>query len=368
MDESKILKLLQAIDTVDFREFWWGSKLLEKCRKAKDPRVAIALTTRHHCLGNKKADSAHVIRNAIKEVEGTEFKTLWKLIDGVKNHSDLVSDIDNPYSKPWGAAYIIGEMGGAGALEETCARLTTRHDPRYYLLTRLATHLLVRYSRIRYQGEPTITIKDVKTGKSSKVRTREFDLELYERQMLRRKQEDEYFVPVEMKLMEKLNRRMSRLPQRVVPGTMSEIRKLMSNVPVITGEETSRLVNKEGLMTGGVTKFKDGKHLFHATDNADVQTMVISTFIMFASDISKPDQIIFSRWAGMSEEEWTQDHRETFALVLYHYLQEESGKEKDLPPEVRNAANLLLEKGAVPPVTKELSTTVKNIFKRLFVL
>ena len=368
MNNPKIQELLKVIDSVDFKEFWWGSKLLEECCKVKDPRIVTALAIRHNCLRNKKADSAHVIRNTIKEIEGPGFKTLWKLIDNEKSKKNIVTNANNPYYEPWAAAYIIGEIAGAYGLQDTCDRLTTLHSPRHYLLVRLATHLLVRYNRIRYQGDPTITIKDVATGKSSTVHTRDYDLELYNRQMLRRKQENEYFVPVEREVLEKLEQRLSMLPPMLIPGAMSEIKEMMYNVPVKARAETSRLVNKEGLVTGGVTKYQDGSHLFHGTGNADVHTLVISMFIFFASDISKSDQEKFSRWAGISEKEWTQEHRETFALVLYHYLQEESDKEKDLPPEVKDAADVLLEKDAIPQLTKELSPEVKDIFRRLFVL
>ena len=55
-------------------------------------------------------------------------------------------------------------------------------------------------------------------------------------------------------------------------------------------------------------------------------------------------------------------------MTLYNYFLEIREQDNDLPPEVMNAVNMLLEKGAVPSLAKELTPEVKEVFKKMFVL
>jgi hypothetical protein len=163
----------------------------------KDARITEALLIRHHCLGNKRADSAHVIRNTIKEIEGKNFPILWGCIDRETDTNRLIGAIEDPYSKTWAAAYVLGEVGGAPALSNVTERLTSFHTARHFLTAKLAFHLVMRYMQIQKAGEPTITEMDVKTGRTIEIPTRIRHPDIYQRQMLRRKQENEYFVPVQ---------------------------------------------------------------------------------------------------------------------------------------------------------------------------
>ncbi len=368
MDETGILKLVNEIDEVDFRKFWWGSSLLDKCSQIKDSRIVNALLVRHQHLGNKEADSAHLLRNTIKEIEGPDLRTLWVHIDNAANQREPGSDYGQPYFWQKAAGLVLGKIGGAPALKNTNDRLIPSYSSQYAVLGKLAVHLLTRYGQISHQGEPRIVVQDIKTGQSSEVSSCEFDQEIYERQMLRRKQENEYFVPVDKDLLNKLNRNLSMLPPAVIPAPMSTIRKMVLDIPTKTATETSYLMNQEGAITGGVARFPDGRHLFIAGDKPDQHTMIIISFIMFASMIPISDQIIFSNWAGLSEKEWSQNHRETFALTLYNYFLEIKEQDNNLPPEVMNAVDMLLEKGAVPSLVKKLSPEVKEVFKKMFVL
>jgi len=156
-------------------------------------------------------------------------------------------------------------------------------------------------------------------------------------------------------------------PQKSIRKAASEILENRA-VPTIKATEISYLMNQEGAITGGITSHPDGRHLFIAGEKPDQHTMIIISFIMFASTIPISDQIIFSNWAGLSEKEWSQNHREIFALTLYNYFLEIREQDNDLPPEVMNAVNMLLEKGAVPSLVKELTPEVKEVFKKMFVL
>lgn len=368
MDQAAILKLVSEIDTVDFREFWWGSSLLDKCNQVKDPRIVNMLLVRHQHLGNKEADSAHLLRNTIKEIEGPDFRTLWSHIDHAANQREARSDYGQQDFWQNAAGLVLGEIGGAPTLKKTNDRLIPSYSSQYDILGKLAVHLLTRYSQIRHQGEPRIVVQDVKTGKTSKVPSRKVDQEIYERQMLRRKQENRFFVPVDMDLLDGLSKNLSMLPPNSVPASMNAIRRMLLDVPTTKANETSYLMNREGAVTGGVTRSPDGRHLFIAGENPDVHTMIIASFIMFASTIPRSSQVVFSNWAGLSEKEWSQNHREAFAMTLYNYFLEIREQDNDLPPEIMGLVNTLLEKGAVPSLAKELTPEVREVLRKMFVL
>ena len=79
--------IVDQIESVDFKEFWYGSKLLAEAAKYKEHgvtdekfRVTKALVMRHHYLQNKSAGSCIVLRHAIKEIQGIYFNTLWDML------------------------------------------------------------------------------------------------------------------------------------------------------------------------------------------------------------------------------------------------------------------------------------------------
>jgi hypothetical protein len=82
VNEVEIERLVAEIENVDFREFWWDSNLLRRASQVQDGRVVSALVLRHQCLSNKKAFSAHVIREAIKAIDGPGF-ALRSLLKGL---------------------------------------------------------------------------------------------------------------------------------------------------------------------------------------------------------------------------------------------------------------------------------------------
>lgn len=368
MDKAAILKLIHEIDTVDFKEFWWGSGLLERCSKVKDPRIVNMLLVRHQHLGNKEADSAHLLRNTIKEIDGPGFETLWSHIDNFAYQRALPSNYGDQFAWPEAAGFVLGEIGGAPALQNLVKRLIPSYSSLYDLLGTIAADLLSRYLQIRNLGEPTVVIQDIKTREKSTVPAREFDQETYERQVLRRKQENDLFVPVEKNLLDELGKNLSMMPPKDLPVSLSTFRSMALDVPIKNKVETSYLFGKEGTITGGISRLPNGKHLFVAGENPDVHTMIILSFVFFASSIPRSSQVVFSRWAGLPEKDWSQDHKETFALTLYNYFLEIKEQGLDMPAEVMGAVNMLIEKGAVPSLTKELTPEVKEVFRKMFVL
>jgi len=229
MNNAEIQHLVDELDSIDFREFWWGSKLLDRCAQTKDPRVVKGLCIRHHCLQNKQADSCHVIRNTIKIIDGPTFLNLWQFITSESDQQHLINTVDDPYSVPWAAAFVLGEIGGKAALSETTGKLANPRIP--YLLVRLAMHLVVRYLQIVSEEEPQVEEMDVKTGQVQPVPAKERYPYMYERQMLRRRQANEYFTPVDPLMIVYLKSHLNRIPDTYYPMPKAQLLKYCDYLP-----------------------------------------------------------------------------------------------------------------------------------------
>jgi hypothetical protein len=103
--------------------------------------------------------------------------------------------VDDPYSLPWAAAFVLGEIGGKAALSGITGKLANPNIP--YLWIRIAMHLVVRYLQILSEEEPQVEEMDVKTGALRHFPAKDRYPYMYERQMLRRRQANEYFTPVD---------------------------------------------------------------------------------------------------------------------------------------------------------------------------
>lgn len=185
-NETRIRWLVEKISQVSFTEFWWGSQLLENCAREKDPRITHVLLFRHHCLSNKDADSAHMIRQTIKKIDGPELKTLWDIIDNIDPSEDLTQSIADPYSMTWAACYVLGEVGGIKALHGLSLRLTAEYSHLYYLTVRMLSQLLIRYLKAIDPEEPLMNQLDFDTNRVTQVPIRRIPEE-YNRIMLRRR-------------------------------------------------------------------------------------------------------------------------------------------------------------------------------------
>jgi len=212
MNESQITTLVEEIEVVSFTEFWWGNPLLERASQVCDARVIRALALRHHGLSNKSAFSAHVIRNAIKLSDGPEFRTLWSFIDTESDARAIVERMDDFDYIPWAATFILGEVGGAHVFASTTARLTPPHQPRYHLLVRLLSHIVVRYLQIAEDTKPQSTMIDLNTGEATKVATTG---PAYEMEMTKRTQANEYFTPLSAAIVADAKRKLQSIPDSV---------------------------------------------------------------------------------------------------------------------------------------------------------
>lgn len=230
MNNAEIEKLVDDLDAVDFQEFWWGSKLLDRCAQTKDSRVAKILCIRHHCLQNKQADTCHVIRNTIKIIDGPAFPSLWQFIAAESDQQRLINTVDDPYSLPWAAAFVLGEIGGKPALSETTGKLANPTIP--YLWVRIAMHLVVRYLQILSEEEPQVEEMDVKTGAMMRFPAKDRYPDVYERQMLRRRQANEYFTPVDPVMVPYLKAHLNRIPETYYPMPKAQLLKSCDYLPI----------------------------------------------------------------------------------------------------------------------------------------
>jgi len=221
MNSAEIEKLADDIYAADFREFWWGSKLLERCLQTKDSRVVKVLCIRHHCLQNKQADSCHVIRNTIKTIDGPVFTSLWQFIDSEPDQQRLINTVDDPYSLPWAAAFVLGEIGGKPALSKTTGKLASSTLP--YLWIRIVMHLVVRYLKIISEEEPQVEEMDVKTGTMMRFPAKDRFPDVYEREMLKRQQANEYFTPVDPAMVPYLKAHLNRIPETYYPMPKAQL-------------------------------------------------------------------------------------------------------------------------------------------------
>ena len=98
--QDSVNQIVEAIENADFREFWWDSALLAQASETHDPRVVCSLAFRHHCLGNKDAFSAHVVRRAIFLCDSAEFPSLWKIIDAEHDPGAIKERMDDPTFLP----------------------------------------------------------------------------------------------------------------------------------------------------------------------------------------------------------------------------------------------------------------------------
>jgi hypothetical protein len=231
MNEQNVRQLVDEIENANTREFWWDSELLGRVSQVKDVRMVWALALRHHGLSNKDAFSAHVVRNTIKTIDAPDFPLSWSIIDSEKDAGQLIQHLEDFCYAPWAAAFILGEIGGAGALRGVAARLSPDHSARHYMIVRITSHLLIRYLKIQAPKPVTMTVIDLKTGEMKKGVPAAENSPNYRMEMLRRSQADELFAPLERSLVEDIRAKLGRIPDQVLNCTRDQFNRALDQVP-----------------------------------------------------------------------------------------------------------------------------------------
>jgi hypothetical protein len=180
-DDNEIENLVKEIESVQFKEFWYGSNLLEKATQFKDERITRALTMRHYFLENKKAGSCYVLRHTIKTLEAPYFNTLWDMLQSGN------TDQSNA------ASFILSEIGGLWTFQKAINLLRNKGQETYQYLVPCIINLIARYYEIQNEAEPTMQVMDVKTEQLETVAMKSFAPDIYERTMQDRKLSNELF-------------------------------------------------------------------------------------------------------------------------------------------------------------------------------
>jgi hypothetical protein len=133
----------------------------------------------------------------------------------------------------------------------------------------------------------------------------------------------------------------------------------------IVNNESSKILNQEGIVSGEVEKLEDGRFVLKGSQNSDFGSLMKSIYFAFADDISEEKKRIFSSWAQLPANNWTQIHREEFANALMHYFLEIKEHGGDLPESLIKSTRLLKPQMLVPlrnPLTNEIRLIFKNLF------
>lgn len=231
MNEEDIQRLVDEIESVDFRVLCWEGELLKRASSVRDIRVVCALALRHHGLMNKAAYSAQVLRNAIKTLDAPTFPLSWAIIDSETDADQIVRRLDDFAYAPWAITYILGEIGGHGALRSAAMRLRPEHAARHYMIVRLIAHIGVRYLQIRDYKPPTMTMINAETGKVTHSLPQAGFPEVQAKQTQRRSEADELFLPVDPMVIQDLQRGLGSIPDAILDMPRDLIYRTLEQLP-----------------------------------------------------------------------------------------------------------------------------------------
>jgi len=201
MCNTEIIELANEIQNVNFKEFWYGSRLLEKVKKINNKEITKALALRHHFLQNKKAGSCYVIRHTLKAMEGPYFNTLWELI--FSNDKDEIE----------AASFILAEIGGIWTFQKILNILRKKDMENYPILIPCLIHLINRYYDISEEADPTMQIMDVKTKSVETVKMKDYAPDIYLRTIRDRQLSNEFFKLTTNDRIDEMNSILKTIPQ-----------------------------------------------------------------------------------------------------------------------------------------------------------
>jgi len=82
---------------------------------------------------------------------------------------------------------VLAEIGGEPAFGAVVDRLDDADADHQYLLSRVAMHLVFRYSQVQSPEEAEVEYHDLKTGEVDRHRMNDIDPEHYQHVLFRRK-------------------------------------------------------------------------------------------------------------------------------------------------------------------------------------
>lgn len=138
-----------------------------------------------------------------------------------------------------------------------------------------------------------------------------------------------------------------------------------------TNTVNSALYDKNGEIAGAVLRQPDGRHKIIAGDKADGSAALMSLCIVFANVLQEKNfgeqRILFSKWAHLPHDSWTQTHQQVAAQALMHFFMEARTGNGNLPPNIQKAL-LSFSPQVLPelkyPLTKEIRDLFSSIFRK----
>jgi hypothetical protein len=123
--------------------------------------------------------------------------------------------------------------------------------------------------------------------------------------------------------------------------------------------------NKDGMIAGGVKRTKEGKHILISDKKADISSLTMSLFYVFAGDLTERQRKVFSSWANLPLDMWSERHREKFSIAGMHYLLDLKSNSIEIPS-VFSGLIKSLPAQPLPPLPKPLNQEIHAVFKELF--
>jgi len=139
----------------------------------------------------------------------------------------------------------------------------------------------------------------------------------------------------------------------------------LANIKSFLPPNESVTFNRDGQIAGSTRRLHDGRNTIVANANADVSSLLMSICQIIADDLNDEQKEVFSRWAGLPVSIWSQDHRDTFALALMHFLMEEKEIKENLPERLRTALNTFPPQ-ALKQLKRPLSSEIRKLCASLF--
>lgn len=152
----------------------------------------------------------------------------------------------------------------------------------------------------------------------------------------------------------------------------SGIEKLIpEKIIATTSTANSALYDKNGEIAGSVLRQPDGRHKIIAGDKADGSAALMSLCVVFANMLQEKafneQRILFSKWAHLPQDSWTQTHQQAVTQALMHFFMEARTSGGNLPPNIQKALQSFPPQ-ALPelkyPLTKEIRDLFSSIFKK----
>lgn len=125
------------------------------------------------------------------------------------------------------------------------------------------------------------------------------------------------------------------------------------------------LFDKDGNIAGGVSRDENGRNTINANGKFDSSSMLMSLCLTSVNDLTDSEKIIFSKWAGLPTNSWTDTHRKESSLALMHFFMEAKTNPQYTSPKLYSILRVLPAQTLAPlkqPLTNEIRKLLAGLF------